>query len=61
MLFPSVPTNRIDGAELLAADQRTRTIGVTQRPLGPARFGLVTGEDLFTAAVEGTRTVRADW
>ena len=51
--FPSVPTNPIDGAELLAPDQRAKAIGVTQRPLGPARFEFVTGEDVYTAALEG--------
>jgi anaerobic selenocysteine-containing dehydrogenase len=53
VLFPSVPTNPIDGAELLAADQRAKAVGVAQRPLGPARFEFVTGEDVFTAALEG--------
>lgn len=53
VLFPSVPTNSIDGAELLAAEQRARALGVEQRPLGPARFEFVNGEDVFTAALEG--------
>lgn len=51
--FPSVATNPIDGAELLAPEQRAKAIGVAQRPLGPARFEFVTGEDVFTAALEG--------
>ena len=51
--FPSVLTNPIDGAELLAPEQRAKAVGVTQRPLGPARFEFVTGEDVFTAALEG--------
>jgi anaerobic selenocysteine-containing dehydrogenase len=53
VLFPSVPTNPIDGAELLAPEQRAKAVGVAQRPLGPARFEFVTGEDVFTAALEG--------
>jgi anaerobic selenocysteine-containing dehydrogenase len=53
VLFSSVPTNPIDGAELLAPDQRAKAIGVEQRPLGPARFEFVTGEDLYTAALTG--------
>jgi anaerobic selenocysteine-containing dehydrogenase len=53
VLFPSVPTNPIDGVGLLAPDQRAKAIGVTERPLGPARFEFVTGEDVFTAALEG--------
>jgi len=28
-------------------------VGARQRPLGPARFGFVTGEDLYTAALDG--------
>jgi anaerobic selenocysteine-containing dehydrogenase len=51
--FPSVATNPIDGADLLAPEQRAKAVGVTQRPLGPARFEFVTGEDVFTAALEG--------
>ncbi|MBW3605312.1 MAG: molybdopterin-dependent oxidoreductase [Actinobacteria bacterium] len=53
VLFPSVPTNPIDGAELLSAAQRAKAVGVGQRPLGPARFEFVTGEDVYTAALEG--------
>jgi anaerobic selenocysteine-containing dehydrogenase len=53
VLFPSVPTNRVDGLELLAPSQRARTIGLAKRPLGGARFEYVTGEDLFTAALDG--------
>jgi anaerobic selenocysteine-containing dehydrogenase len=61
VLFPSVPTNPIDGVELLAADQRAKAVGVAQRPLGPARFEFVTGEDVFTAALEGRPTACAGW
>jgi anaerobic selenocysteine-containing dehydrogenase len=53
VLFASVPTNRIDGIELLRPEQRAKAIGVRQRPLGPARFEFVTGEDFYTAALEG--------
>jgi anaerobic selenocysteine-containing dehydrogenase len=53
VLFESVPTNPIIGAELLGGAQSAKTIGRTERPLGPARFGHVTGEDLYTAALEG--------
>jgi anaerobic selenocysteine-containing dehydrogenase len=53
VLFPSVPSNRVDGAELLAPQQLAKALGVAQRPLGPARFEFVTGEDFYTAALEG--------
>lgn len=53
VLFPVVPTNPIDGVELLTPAQRAKTIGREQRPLGPARFEFVNGEDFYTAALEG--------
>ncbi|MGE5288451.1 MAG: molybdopterin-containing oxidoreductase family protein [Micromonosporaceae bacterium] len=52
VLFTPVPTNPIDGMELLSNEQRTRAIGVDDRPLGPARFEFVTGEDFYAAALE---------
>lgn len=51
--FTPVPTNPIAGMELLGPAQRAKAIGVSDRPLGPARFGFVTGEDFYTAALEG--------
>lgn len=53
VLWTGVPSNPIDGAELLAPGQRAKALGVAQRPLGPARFEFVTGEDVYTAALEG--------
>ena len=53
VLFTPVPTNPIAGAELLDPAQRAKAIGVSERPLGPARFEFVTGEDFYTAALEG--------
>jgi anaerobic selenocysteine-containing dehydrogenase len=52
VLFTAVPTNPVDGAELLGTEQRGRAIGLDHRPLGPARFEFVTGEDFYTAALE---------
>jgi anaerobic selenocysteine-containing dehydrogenase len=52
VLFTPVPTNPIDGMDLLSDEQRARAIGVRERPLGPARFEFVTGEDFYTAALE---------
>lgn len=52
VLFESVPTNRIDGMELVPRDGPA-TLGFEQRPLGPARFGFVTGEELYGAALDG--------
>lgn len=53
VLFTPVPTNPIAGAELLDPMQAAKAIGLGERPLGPARFGFVTGEDFYTAALEG--------
>jgi anaerobic selenocysteine-containing dehydrogenase len=52
VLFAPVPTNPIGGMELLAPAQRTKAIGLGERPLGPSRFEFVTGEDFYTAALE---------
>jgi anaerobic selenocysteine-containing dehydrogenase len=53
VLFSAVPANPVAGAELLPPGQAAKAVGVTDRPLGTARFGFVTGEDLYTAALEG--------
>ncbi len=53
VLFTPIPTNPIAGMELLDPAQRAKAIGVSDRPLGPARFEFVTGEDFYTAALEG--------
>jgi anaerobic selenocysteine-containing dehydrogenase len=53
VLFTPVPTNVVDGFDLLAAEQRAKTIGLDERPLGPARFQYVTGSDLYAAALDG--------
>ena len=47
--------NPIDGSEFLTAS-RPPAVGREQRPLGPARFEHVTGEDFYTAALEGRIT-----
>jgi anaerobic selenocysteine-containing dehydrogenase len=52
VLFTPVPTNPVDGVHLLSNEQRARAIGLHERPLGPARFEYVTGEDFCTAALE---------
>ena len=52
VLFTPVPSNPIDGAEFLSSQQRAKAIGVQDRPLGPARFEFITGEDLYRAAID---------
>jgi anaerobic selenocysteine-containing dehydrogenase len=51
VLFEAVPSNPIDGMELLS-DALPPAVGVDARPLGPARFGFVTGEDFYTAVLD---------
>ncbi len=53
VLFTPVPTNSVDGEELLSEEQASKAIGLDARPLGTARFGFVTGEDFYTAALGG--------
>jgi anaerobic selenocysteine-containing dehydrogenase len=49
--FEAVPANPIDGMEFLS-DARPAAVGVDERPLGPARFEFVTGEDFYAAALD---------
>jgi anaerobic selenocysteine-containing dehydrogenase len=51
VLFEAVPSNPIDGREFLTGD-RPPAVGLEHRPLGPARFDFVTGEDFYTAALD---------
>jgi anaerobic selenocysteine-containing dehydrogenase len=51
VLFEAVPSNPVDGMELLS-DALPPAVGANVRPLGPARFGFVTGEDFYTAALD---------
>ncbi|WP_020657519.1 molybdopterin-containing oxidoreductase family protein [Amycolatopsis benzoatilytica] len=53
VLFTPVPTNPVDGREFLTAEQRGGAIGVGDRPLGPAKYEFVTGEDFYRAALDG--------
>jgi anaerobic selenocysteine-containing dehydrogenase len=52
VLFDAVPARRMNGLDLVAGDG-PRTVGHAERPLGPARFGSATGEDLYGAALDG--------
>lgn len=51
--FTPVPTNPVLGMELLDPEQQAKAIGISDRPLGPPRFGFVTGEDFYNSALEG--------
>ena len=51
VLFEAVPSNPVDGREFLSS-ARPPAVGAVRRPLGPARFEFVTGEDLYTAILD---------
>ncbi|HXJ77986.1 MAG TPA: molybdopterin-dependent oxidoreductase [Candidatus Methylomirabilis sp.] len=52
VLFPSVPSANVAGDELVSAEQLGRALGVRDRPLGPARWGWVTTDELYRAVLE---------
>jgi anaerobic selenocysteine-containing dehydrogenase len=52
VLFTPVPANDVGGAALLPAVQRSRTLGLGERPLGPARFQQVTSDELYRGILE---------
>jgi anaerobic selenocysteine-containing dehydrogenase len=49
VLFASAPVGNIAGNELMPAEQRRKAIGLQERPLGPARWGFVSSEDVYRA------------
>lgn len=52
VLFPAVPSGNVIGQALLPDEQRARTLGLLERPLGPARWQFVTTDDLYRAILE---------
>ena len=52
VLFPAVPSGNVVGQALLPAEQRARTLGLLERPLGPARWQFVTTDELYRAILE---------
>jgi anaerobic selenocysteine-containing dehydrogenase len=53
VLLPAVPTGPITGEDLPAAKSMAPTIGIADRPLGPARYNSVSVRDFYTAVLEG--------
>lgn len=53
VLLPGVPSAAITGEELPAAKKMAPTIGLAERPLGPARYNNVSVHDFYTAVLEG--------
>ena len=52
VLFTPVPAPSVEGRELLPPEQRTKALGLRERPLGPARWGFVTSGDVYRAILE---------
>jgi anaerobic selenocysteine-containing dehydrogenase len=52
VLFASVPTGQVGGEELMTPEQRRKTLGHVERPLGPARLGHVTSGEMYRAILE---------
>lgn len=52
VLFPTAATANVAGFELMPAGQRQRALGLSERPLGPSRWGFVTAEELYRAVLE---------
>jgi len=51
--FARVPINDVSGEELLTDEQRAKALGLTERPLGPARDCWITSDDLYRSVLEG--------
>ena len=52
VLFPTIPTANVAGLELMPAAQRTKALGIRERPLGPARWQFVTSADVYRAITD---------
>lgn len=46
-LFASVPSANLGGMELMTAEQRSKTLGLKDRPLGPARWQFVNTDEVY--------------
>jgi anaerobic selenocysteine-containing dehydrogenase len=52
VLFAGVPTASVGGEELLSPEQRARTLGLAERPLGPAMLQHVTSGELYRGILD---------
>ena len=50
--FAAAPTVNVAGHDLLSADQRARTVGMGDRPMGPARWQHTTSEEFYRAVLD---------
>ena len=49
----SVPVNDISGLEFVTESQRSKALGLSERPLGPPKDGWCTSRDLYRAIIDG--------
>lgn len=52
VLLPKVPVNAMTSLDQMEPGQRAKTLGLDERPLGPAATGWVTAHDLYTAMLD---------
>ncbi|MGD9714218.1 MAG: molybdopterin-dependent oxidoreductase, partial [Thermomicrobiales bacterium] len=50
--FAAPPAGNVAGAGLLSAEQRSRALGLRDRPLGPAAAGYVSSDEVYQAILE---------
>ena len=50
--FPTAPSANVQGLELLSTEQREKTLGLADRPLGPSRFDHVTSAEIYRAILD---------
>jgi anaerobic selenocysteine-containing dehydrogenase len=50
--FPGIPAAPISGQELMPPEQSARALGMPDLPLGPARWGFATSEELYRGILE---------
>jgi len=50
--FPVIPSANLEGDEFLSADQRAKTLGRAERPLGVGRFDSICSADLYRAILD---------
>jgi anaerobic selenocysteine-containing dehydrogenase len=51
--FTQPPVANLFGMELLTEEQRVKTLGLQERPLGPGKMGWITSYDLYKSVVDG--------
>ncbi len=53
VVLPSVPAAPINGADLPGAQQRRPNLGLAERPLGLARWNIISTRELYRAVLDG--------